>query len=165
MTLDLKTKIGIAVGALVLAFASGYYLAPEKIKTEIKTVTVETKSDDKKTEENKDTHKEVVVTETQAPDGTKTTVTKTTEDTKVKDKSEDIKKDDLTVTKDKTTEITKSGRRINIEALVGMNLFNGITNITPVYGAHMSTNVVGPVTAGLFGFTNGILGVSIGIGF
>lgn len=153
-----KTKIIVAVVALAASFAGGYYLAPVKVKTETKIVEVEKKS--KTTSSNK--NKKKITVKITRPDGTKeetTTVetgeSKNSSSTQESNKSEESKK-----------EVTKSSSRLNISALAGAQVNLGIpVTATPVFGAHISKDIIGPVSIGVWGLSDVTFGVSVGLTF
>lgn len=152
--MNTKTIVIASVVALLVAFAVGRWSAPEKVK--IQTVTVEKKTDDKKTDT--DDHKVTTITETDKPDGTKTKVTVISDnkDTQVVDK----KTDDLTQTT--TKEVDRSSSKVTISALAAVN----VTKLgVPIYGASVSKPILGPITVGIFGLQNGTAGVSVGLSF
>lgn len=94
-----------------------------------------------------DTKKKII--EVVTPDGTKTTTT--TEDTVT------------TIDKDKTkSSQTKPSPKVNLSFLAGVPRLN---DLRPIYGLSVSKEFIGPITVGLFGLTNGTLGVSIGVDF
>jgi hypothetical protein len=143
-------KYYTAAGLIVLAFASGRFLAPTK--TVVQTVEVEKKQTDAEREK----HKTTTTTVTEKPDGTKTTVTATTEDSNTKKSTKDDTTTDTTSTK------TYGGSKTNISALAGVSLGSGI----PVtYGAEVSKSILGPIRAGVWGLTSGTFGVSLGLEF
>ena len=143
--MDTKYKVIIVTAIVLVAFAFGRYSAPKIPDSH--TITDTTKEVQKDT----DTHKTTTVTET--PDGKK--VTTITEDTTTKSKSDtDIKKDQ-TITAPKTS-------IINISALAGLDTGRGFV---PTYGISASKELIGPITVGAFGLTNGTIGVSVGVNF
>ena len=158
--METKYKIMIGAGVVLVSVAVGRFTAPVKTKIEIKTVEVikEVKVETKDTKKKDD--KTYTKTETIKPDGTKTSVTtivdKDTTDTRIDTKTNAT----TTVSQDSTKETTSRGGRLNLSLLGGMT---SITNSTPIWGAHVSKEVLGPMTLGIFGFTNGSGGVSIGI--
>ena len=139
--------LGLGI-ALLISFAAGRYLAPTKIVT--KTVEVEKKQVDTK----KDEHKVTTVTETDKPDGTKTIVTQTTDNTGTERTSKDVVKSDTTTTK------TYGGAKTSINALAGLS-----SGATPTYGLAVTRSVLGPITVGAFGLTDRTFGVSLGLEF
>ena len=163
--METKTKVTIVVVYSVVLLAAGYYAAPEKTKIETKIVEVEKKTQEKTVDESKDTHKETTTVETVNPDGSKTTTTTTVEDTKTDKKTDSSTSTEVAKAEQQSKEVTKSGRKVNLSALVGTNIVDGFpSNLTPVYGAHLTTGIVGPVTCGLFALSNGTAGVSVGLG-
>jgi len=152
--------IGLTI-LLVAVFAFGRYSAPEKIKTVEKIVEVEKKTKEEKEQEKREIHRTTTITETIKPNGEKVIVTEIREDTNV------VKNKDTAIVKDKVIEgtkdeeIVKSGSHLNVALLVGnkVDLSNGII------GAHISRNLIGPISIGLFGLSSGILGASVGLEF
>ena len=146
----------LVIGVVVLlgAFAAGRWSAPEKVK--IQTVTVEKKTDDKKSDT--EDHKKITVTETTKPDGTKTKTTVITDDrnTKTEDKSTDD------TTKTMTKEVDKSTSKVTISMLAAENLSSPSI---PIYGVAITKPILGPLTVGIFGFQNSMAGVSVGLTF
>lgn len=140
-------KYYTAGGLVVLAFATGRFLTPVKIET--KVVEVEKKQ----TETEKDKHKETTTVTTEKPDGTKTTETKTTEDTT------NHRTSDTTKTSDSDTTKTYGGSKTGIYALGGLS--GGI----PTYGLAVTRQLLGPISVGGWALTNGTIGVSLGLEF
>ena len=133
-----------------MTFAAGRYSVPTK--PDIHTVTNTTTIEDKQTDKN--THKVTTITE-DCKTGKKVTVI--TEDT-----TSQTKKDQDIVTKvdQSTTQPKRSS--INISALASLDTGRGFM---PVYGVSVNKEVLGPITAGIFGLTNGTVGISIGVNF
>jgi hypothetical protein len=136
----MRNYIAVIVLA-VIAYAAGRYMSPDKIKTEVKTVEVEkivTKVQHKKVviKENKDGSKETVI------------ITDTKSDEKGKSNT-DIK----------NKEVTNKGS-FNISVLAGSSV-----PINGVLGISANKNILGPITVGAWGLTNGIAGLSLGINF
>lgn len=155
-----SSKIILAIIALVVSYAFGYYESPEKIKTETKIVEVESKT--KKTDSDTNKHKDTKTTEVIKPDGTKTITTTVTEDTNRK--SDSTATDDTKKMEDITKEVTKSGSRLNLAILTGVN-FSNLTSNPIIYGGSVSRNLIGPITLGIWGLTNSTAGASIGLQF
>jgi len=152
----MTTKQIIIAGslALLVAFAAGRWSSPEKVIT--KTVEVEKKTENKQVVV--DDHKKTTIVEVTKPDGTKTKKTVITDnrDTKVDDK----KTDDIT--KSTTKEIDRSTSKVTVLALASMNITSpGV----PIFGAAITKPILGPITVGIFGFQNGVIGASIGLTF
>lgn len=161
--METKYKIAIAlvVVAIATSFAVGRYTVSEKIKIETKIVEVEKKTEKKDQDVNKAERKETTITESVKPDGTKETTTKIIEDTNTnKNTKVDTVQNDTTKT-DASKTIEKGGSRLNISALGGYDIIKGV----PVYGASISKDVIGPVSAGLWGLSNATVGISVGLSF
>jgi len=159
--LKTRTKIIILVVALIGSFALGRYTVPEKKIEEKKTTEDKTKdvTKEKKQKKHKKTH--IVKEEKTAPDGSKTVVTIIDHDTKT-DTSSDSK---TAIEGHKTTEdkvITVRGdSKVTLSALGGIDILSG----KPIYGASLTKPVLGPLTLGIFGLSNGSVGASIGFTF
>ncbi len=128
----------IVAGAVIIAITSaavGRYTAPVKVKVETKTVTVVQR------------RKDVVKTEIVKPDGTRETVTKSVTDT------------NKNVLVDQKSETTKDSQHVNVY------LLGGGKNQAPVFGGHVSAEVLGPLSIGLFGLSDGAFGASLGMRF
>lgn len=149
-----KTLIIIGSVSLLVSFAFGRYLAPEKVRTEVKVVIQEkvvyTQSHAKTTiQKNKDgSSTTVIVTETNTKDKTNTASTDTTKET------------------------TTRGKLVNVSLLAGTNFAISnpsdvlvSTNVIPMYGLSVTVPVFGPVTFTGFGFSNLIFGGGVGISF
>lgn len=137
--------------ASLFVFTLGRYSAQNP---EVKTTVDTTKDVKKDLNENIQTH-EVSISE-KDPDGT--TKTTTTKDTTT------VKKVD-TIT-DTTTKITQDvippkTNTVSVSILAGYD----ITRQGPVYGASLTKQVLGPITIGAFGLSNGTVGGSIGLQF
>lgn len=146
--METKTKFIIVVVALAVSFASGRFLTP--VKTVIKTVEVEKKTEDT----HKEKHKKTTIIE--HPDGSKETII--TDDVESDKKTKDETKN----TSD--TEITRSSSRLNISALAGGQI--SFSQPMPLaLGASVTKDILGPVSVGLWGLNNGMGGVSIGLSF
>lgn len=157
-----KAKIIISSVSLLAAFAFGRYSAPEKVKTETKTVEVEKKTEDTKTDVDKNRHKETKVVEVTRPDGSKEKTTEVTEDTNVFKKTDQSTTDNTTKSAEESKETTYAAAKVTISALAGAN----VSSLSvPVFGASVSKPILGPIAVGLFGFANGLAGFSIGLTF
>lgn len=159
-----KVKVVIVVVALAGSFAAGRYLAPQKIKIETKTVEVIKTVIQKEKAVQKDTHKETTITETTKPDGTKETKTVVVEDNKIKKDTTTVKHEDTTTNTDTKKEIVKTTSRLNISALAGVPIsLQGLGSFT--VGAHVSKDLIGPVSFGVWGLSSGTVGISAGLTF
>jgi len=152
--LTTKTKVISVLLITVTAYAFGRWSAPEKIvEKRVEVVRV-----DKSVDTNKDQRKEVVKHTVTKPDGTTETTETTVTDTK--------KKTEVTVSTEKnvSTEktVTFSTSKVTIMALVGSELS---LPLVPIYGLSITKPVLGPVTAGAWGFSNRTFGVSVGLTF
>lgn len=157
-----KTKLVICAASIVISYAFGYYEAPYKIKTEIKTVEVEKKVETSESDTERNKHRKITTIETTAPDGTKTKTTTSTEDTSTSKKTDSSTSDDTSKSTTEKKEIIKTGKTLNIAVLASEHI---TAPGVPVYGASVTTTLVGPVTVGVFGFTNGAIGASVGLNF
>lgn len=133
-------KITIYVAfIIVIAFLLGYQVAVSR--SSLSTI---------KTEAKEINHTKTVITTVKKPDGTVTTVE--TVDSKTKAKTE------------ATASLETPKKQLtNISALVGNDFSK--SPIIPLYGISIQREIVGPLTVGAFGLTNGTIGVSIGLNF
>jgi hypothetical protein len=115
----------------------------EKYLVQTKTVTVDH-------EVIKDNIVTVTHTITQ-PNGTVESTTTTTD------------KSDKLVSDVNTAVVASTHSTLNISALVANDFSRGV--LVPTYGVSVSKQLLGPVTVGGFGLTNGTIGISIGINF
>ena len=146
-----KAIVAISVVSLCLAFALGRYSVDPPAITKVE----DTKKDLVK-DIDRDTHKEITTVTEKDPDGKTKTTTTVTEDTSTK------KHEDLTIDKHEDLTITPTKRStLNISALAGID----VRQKTAIYGAAVNKEILGPVTLGVFGLTNGTVGVSVGINF
>jgi hypothetical protein len=173
MEVSVKNLVIGASVAVVASFMVGRFTVPTKVvtKTEIQTVvkTVEVAKEMKKTDQKKD--RDVVITETTKPDGTKvkethyvshsdTVTLDTRTDTKNTQASTDIKSETIT---------TNEKGNWNIAALAGVNSKDELWQKQIGYGAIVQRRIIGPFYLG--GYANGFgsssqsYGVSIGGSF
>lgn len=96
-------------------------------------------------------HKETITTKD--PTGKETT--KVTEDTVT-----DTTKTQTDTSKSKVVEVPKKSG--HIAALIGVKAYN---DLQAVYGLSVSKDIAGPLTLGIWGFTDGRIGISIGVSF
>lgn len=164
----------VIVGALVIAavgFGSGRLSAPEKVKIQIQTVEVEKKTDKKQEDtaiNNKKDRKYLkTTTETVAPDGTKTVTSTTKLDTFDHDtsdsKSTDVAIDQEAKESTQSKEVTYKKSPLNLGLMVGPDLSHGFNSSTMLYGGYINKALIGPITTGIFGFSNGTVGFSLGL--
>ena len=157
-----KNTLILLLVVFLVGLATGRFTLPARveIKEVIKTVEVEKKTDNKNT--TIDSNKDTVVTVTKHPDGTITT------ETHYIDKSVttivDKKTDDNTTksTDDKDTTTTYSTSQYHLSVMAQKDLTNLIgTSI----GLAVDKKFIGPISLGIFGFTNKNVGLSIGLSF
>ena len=97
------------------------------------------------------TKKKTTTVVTKKPDGTTSTETSVTETNGA-----------TKTTKGETRKVAATERKNAINALVGVDIGKAFV---PVYGVSYTREVLGPVTLGAYGLTNGTIGVSIGVNF
>lgn len=162
----------IAIGVAVLtAFAFGRFSAPEKVKIETKTVTVETQKketlDATKQVDDKNRRVETETTELVRPDGSKETRTKTVETTQDQSTRETEHADSETRESTRATEVSKEitskTGRISIVVLGGFKL-NDLTS-GPRLGGYVGRNLLGPITVGVWGMNDLSGGIALGLSF
>jgi hypothetical protein len=143
-----KIEIIIAIFCLLLGLLMGYkiFRSTEIVyKEQIKTVEVE------KQVENKDIHQKTIIVKEHGPDGTeKTTTTISLDDTSK-------------IIQDKSVNTITNIEKVNQKPIVNLAALFVVSNRTLYYGASISKEVAGPITAGIFILTNGVAGVTLGI--
>lgn len=168
-----RTKILIAILALLIAFAFGRFTAPAKVvQTKEKTTTSEqtkeqTTNASQDAERNR--HIERTTTEITKPDGTREVVTKVTEDSSTSRSSQsttDNRQESSQASSEKSSkEITYGRDKVTIAALGGVSISFANGFGAPVYGAIISKPILGPITVGIWGLSNGVGGAAIGLTF
>ena len=156
----LTNKYFIVIFVFVVGVAAGRFSLPAKVITQIETQTIEKIVYKESKDINKD--KVVVIEETINPDGSKTKKTTITD------------KSTITVNKDQTTD-TASNSHSETVVDYGKNAFMisalASTSILTdnqqsiAFGAHVQKRLLGPIYAGMFGFTDKRFGVSLGLTF
>lgn len=160
--MSIKYKIVALVFLTVGSFAIGRWVAPEKIRIETHTVEIEKKTEETKSDTSVDRHKETTVVEVSHPDGTKEKKTTTVEDSSANRKHDTKTEDDKETDSSSVKVVEHSSSKITISALAAINPFS----LGPaIYGAHVSKAILGPVTIGFFGFSDGRMGASAGLTF
>jgi cytoskeletal protein RodZ len=140
----MNNKVLITVVLIIVAFVVGRQTTPEKVRTEVKTITVE---------KIVEVERRTKTTTVKKPDGT--TVTTTTTDTKSKSDT------NKSIT-DKVAESTSSKKSIvNISMMAKIKA--APTMIT--YGVSVSKEILGPITVGVFGMTDKTFGITLGMNF
>lgn len=151
--MSLKAKVLFSIAALATAYAFGRWQAPVKTVEVIKTVEVEKKQ----TDTEKEKHEKTTIVETKLPDGTTKKETIVTRDENTSRQT--------TIDKHKQSEsektVVNSSSRLNLSILAGTQF----PSQTLEYGFHASKEVIGPVSLGIFGFTDKTVGFSIGLSF
>jgi len=153
MTLPTKNQALIALALTATAFATGRYSVNTTptihTVTDTRTLTqVQTQVVD---------HTVTKIVEVKAKDGTDT-------------KTTTIKQDDHTDTDSDTKQIAHVETTVTPPKRSAVNIsLLGATNVRNptalAYGVSVSKEVLGPLTVGAFGLTNGIIGVSVGLNF
>lgn len=146
--MSLKFKIITCTSMLILAFALGRYSVnqPAVVSTVDHRIITNV-------QQNRDTHKKTVVVK--APSGVETTTITEDTTTDTREKQYNALSSTISVTSPKRS-------TLNLSALAGART---LSRFEPVYGVSISKEVVGPVTAGLWGLSDGTIGVSVGIDF
>lgn len=156
-----KTKIILSVISLAVAFAVGRYSSNEAETKVMKESIVSKTNTVEQEQKDKSVHEVTKTVSKKAKDGSSVTMTTTDMTTEVKDKDQKevdtIKKEDKLVTDTK-----KPGSRLNISVLASINL---AAPKVPTVGLLVSKEILGPVTAGVFGYSNSVIGFSLGLDF
>lgn len=155
-----KTKVILVSIALILSFAVGRWLAPTKVKTVIKTVTVESKTNNQT--QNIQGHTKTTTTEDDKPNGEKIITTVITNDTS--SQSSDKSSQQTSSSSETSKEISRSTSRFTISALAGAPISLGGA-VAPIYGGQLYRDVLGPVGIGVWYLSNNTGGLSIGVSF
>lgn len=127
---------------LIIAFAWGRYSAPTKVET--KTVTVEV--------EKIQQHQNTVIVEKVNKDGSKETTTRIITDTNKN-----------TAKASEQSKLVEKKSALNVYGLGGLDISNPSGGF--FVGAHISKQLIGPVSFGVFGLTNKTAGISVGLSF
>lgn len=145
-----KTMVIIYILSIAVATAVGRYTVSSNV---IKTKEVTT---EEQKQADKDVHTVTKTVVVKQPDGKEvtTTVTDTKSETEIKDEKQSNTKEQVVI---------KATAKINV-SLLGSYSFQTPTKV-PAVGLSISKEILGPVTAGVWGMNNGTLGVSIGLDF
>jgi hypothetical protein len=158
-------------------YAFGRYSAPDRVVTkEHETVRTVTQVDTRAQEEvvalrsqletlKRSTHR----VETVKPDGTRTVTTDTnternrdtTSDKTTHAEQQTVAQTETTREVTKTVEVTRERPQWRVGPLVGFDL----RTRTPVYGGIVERRILGPVSLGAVGLSNGTLGLSLTLEF
>lgn len=152
-----KTKVIIVIVSLATAFAVGRYTVPTKVVTETKVVEVEKKTVEEDKNQNK--QKRTTITVQKKPSGEETTTT-TIDESVNTDRQTKVVATDKTASDTKKEVVSQAGGT-TISAMAGLDLRNAST----IYGAHVNTQIIGPINAGAFGLSNGSCGLTLGLRF
>lgn len=158
-----KLKVILSLIALATAFAFGRYTSPEKVREVTKSESKEKSNSEK--DKSKDVHekkktKTVVI---KNPDGSTKTI-KVVDSSKDTNSSSKETSNSEKLSKSETEkETTYSRNKLTLLGLAAQD----INNFTPkpIYGGMVSKEVLGPITAGAFGFANGMVGLGLGLSF
>lgn len=154
-----KWKLALAAVALLTAYAVGRWSAPEKvvIKKEIVEVEKKASQSDSDKEKRKDTETHII----EHPDGTKETIITTHEEWE-KHHHDSSTSDSSSSTKDDKV-VQSSSSKVTISVLGGANV-NSLGSPV-IWGGALTKPVLGPVTVGAWGLSNGTVGASVGLTF
>lgn len=136
-----RVKVLLIILGLVTTFAFGRY--------SVNYDKTETKTENKEKDKEKDTT--TTTTTTKKPDGETTTTTTTQTHTETHTSTE--RSDKVVITAPKMT---------NVSLLIAVPSFR---ELVPVYGLSVTRPILGPITVGVFGLTNGTIGASAGLEF
>lgn len=159
MTIPTRYKILIFIVYTAVVAASAYYFAPQKIQIVEKEVKVEVAKKD--TDVDQHGHVDTTTKIKTNKDGTTITVIHKIQDDNVDTKT----KVDTTITdnKDKSTTIEKSKGFTNLSFLAGISTTQPGNPM--LYGASVNRSILGPISIGLWGLSDGSCGASIGLNF
>jgi hypothetical protein len=151
-----KTIVILCVICVVGGAAVGRFSLPAKVvtKTETKTV-VQTVEVEKKADTS---HIVTTVTETKAPNGAVTKVTKTEDNVSIvtgTQLSQSASSDQKS-----TKEVTYQANRWTLQALTTIDF-----SAKRSYGGEVSYRILGPFSVSALGLSNGTLGVGLGVSF
>lgn len=144
-----KLQYLVATILVVLSFCFGHYTAQSSKSSQTTDKIVDTV-----THEALDTHTKTTITEVKEPTGEIKTITQV-------DTVQSAKETDIKAETDRTVTTYQKKSAVNISLIGGYDTARGL----PTYGASFSKEFVGPITIGLWGLTNGTVGVTIGVNF
>lgn len=165
MDLSLKNVSIVVVLTGVVGFAFGRYSMPESVKETTDIKQTQEKKEDTKTDVDKDKHYVKTTAETTHTDGTKTTTTTTTVDTSEQKKTDDNKSSDSTKDIHEEKEVIGHKDKINLGLMTGIDVTHGLGVNTVLYGGYINRPLLGPITIGVWGLSNGTAGLSLGLVF
>lgn len=142
--MTIKTQVITLFVTFGVGAAIGNYFAVKPSTSLIETTKTDTQKDVK-------THKETKITKD--PKGNEiTTIVEDTDSNTNRTKDSNINK---TVTQPRNN-------ILNVSALAG-NDFKDV--FKPIYGVSVNKEFIGPITLGVFGMTNSVIGLSVGVNF
>jgi hypothetical protein len=157
-----REKFGLGVLALLASFAFGRFAAPEHERIETQVIEVEKIDETKQTETERNRHRKTVITEVTKPDGSKEKRTEIEENAETSKKTDQQASTARTNSETTSKEIDRSSSKITVSALVGAPVsFGSYTGL--IYGGHVSRPLLGPIAVGVWGFSTGIGGFSLGL--
>lgn len=160
----------VAVVIFIAGAAVGRYTLPTKVVTKTETVTVEKEVIKTKEKNVTDTNKnrELVITETIKPDGTKIIEKHYINRDEIHSTSDRV---NIATTESKTdtkssSVVTNEKNDWNLSALVTTSHTDSdMLHGSMSYGVHVQRRIIGPFSVGAFGITNKTYGLSIGASF
>lgn len=161
--MDTKTKIIVCTASLATAFAVGRFTTPSKVITETKIVEVEKKVEVVKETKAKDKKKTTKTVIKISPSGEKTITKEQVSETKSQTDKGSVSSTDSSKSSDESKKTTNNNSSLNISVLAGKRLGDPLEPIA--FGGHVTKNVIGPVTIGIFGLSNMTFGASVGLQF
>lgn len=160
MTSNLKITLMCVVP--LAAFAAGRWACPTKVRVETRTVEVEKKTEQVKTDTARERHVDTVVTVVTRPDGTKTETTHTVQDTHTQQDRRLAETDQSRRVDASLKETIYAESKLTLSVLGG---YNPGDFTKPVYGLSLTKPVLGPITLGIWGMSDKTFGCSLGFTF
>ena len=149
------------IGSFVLAagaFSLGRYTTPVEIKEVTKTVEVEKKKTEVEKETQKDVHRvERII---RKPDGTTETTIQT--DSSTKSTKNVTSQTDAQAQSETSTSVVRAGARTRVAGVAAIDIYG---RSGPAYGVEVSRSILGPISVGGLGLSNGTFGLSLGLEF
>lgn len=157
-----RYKVIIMIVSLATAYAFGRFSAPEKIKIETKVVEIEKKDKKIAKDIEKNKRKDTKTVRITKPTGEKVVIIREIEDSSLDVKTRSNEKEEKLKAEASKKEEQKTQGRVTVSVLGGVDITNPNKII---YGGSVTKPILGPVTIGLFGLTDGVCGGSIGLQF
>lgn len=151
-----KVKIVAVLIIVLVSFAAGRYTVSRSVEK------VEEKIVDKKIDIKEDTKSNLKTTTVtvKLPTGEERTTTVTEVNT---EEHKEVAKTETDKTVTKTVEVTGGKTPLTLSGMASIAPFKG--DFLPVYGLLVQKQVMGPVSVGLWGSTNGVVGITVGVSF